>query len=225
MAFNLRKTNLLLTTLAVLALTALPARARDLFVSDFGNNEVLRYDGTTGSLIDAFVSPNTGGLGGPADLIFGSDNNLYVSDFSKNQVLRYNGTTGAFIDVFVSPGSSGLSAPAGMVFGSDNNLYVCSFLTNAVLRYNGTTGAFIDAFVPPGSGGLSQPQTVVFSPQSVPEPSSDLDILTLGAFVGGSVLLKSRQKKQKLSCGALNLHTPRIVKIKNTHSQGYFGNW
>jgi hypothetical protein len=48
----------------------------DLYVSSFGGsptsawNSVLRYDGATGAFVDVFVTSGSGGLGGPAFLVF-----------------------------------------------------------------------------------------------------------------------------------------------------------
>jgi streptogramin lyase len=56
---------------------------------------ILRYRGTTGAFLDAFVPDGRGGLAEPQDLVFGPDGNLYVSD-SLRGVLRYNGLTGGF---------------------------------------------------------------------------------------------------------------------------------
>ena len=82
------------------------------------NSTVLRYDGTTGAFIDAFVPPGSGGLVIPGGLVFGPDGNLYVVDSNPDngQVLRYDGTTGAFIDAFVPPGSGGLFLPTDLAF-------------------------------------------------------------------------------------------------------------
>ena len=126
--------------------------------SNAGPREVLRYNGTTGAFIDAFVPPGSGGLQVATYQIFGPDGNLYVSDYGDGTVKRYNGSTGAFISVF----AVGASHPQGLQFGPDGNLYVADQVN--VRRYNGTTGAFIDLFVPSGSGGLSQPQGLVFGP-------------------------------------------------------------
>jgi len=82
-----------------------------LYVSSFRTNQILRFDGTTGSFLDVFASDNNGGLGttdglnGPNGLLFGPDGSLYVTtqgsvntpagdlDFPttlKSQVLRYS---------------------------------------------------------------------------------------------------------------------------------------
>lgn len=126
--------------------SALAQSQSQLYVISSQKNEVLRYNGTTGKFIGAFVSSGSGGLDTPEDLTFGPDGNLYISSAKTDQILRYNGNDGAFIDVFVSAGSGGLHAPSSIAFGPDGNLYVASYNTNEVLRYNGTSGAFIDKF-------------------------------------------------------------------------------
>jgi sugar lactone lactonase YvrE len=136
-----------------------------------GSSSVLRFNGTTGEFIDAFVLPGSGGLTGPRALVFGPDGNLYVngSDPSPGSVLRYDGKAGTFLDVFVPAGSNsfgdnGSGKPRGLVFGPDGNLYLSNY--SSVLRYDGATGAFIDAFVSQGSGGLNVPTGPLFGPDS-----------------------------------------------------------
>jgi hypothetical protein len=149
--------------LSVILLLGVPsAQAVDLLVSSFFTDQVLRYDGATGAFLNAFVAAGSGGLSGPARLIFGPDGHLYVSSIDTAQVLRYNGATGAFLDTFVAAGSGGLNAPLGLAFGPDGHLYVSSFFTAQVLRYDGVTGAFLDAFVAAGSGGLAGPSFLTF---------------------------------------------------------------
>jgi len=134
----------------------------DFYVCSRNTDEVLRYDGTTGTFIDVFVSEGSGGLDAPNELVFGPDGNLYVSSSGTDAVLRYDGTTGAFIDEFVPSGSGGLEGVFSILFGPDDNLYAVSFNTDQILRYNGTTGAFLDVFVISGSGGLDGPVAIIF---------------------------------------------------------------
>ncbi len=42
-----------------------------------------------------FVTPHSGGLNGPGDLVFGPDGHLYVGNSRTDSVLRYDGRTGA----------------------------------------------------------------------------------------------------------------------------------
>jgi glucose/arabinose dehydrogenase len=136
----------------------------DLLVSSYGNDSVMRYNGTTGAFLGAFVIPGYGGLYGPHGLAIGLDGNLLVSSDDSHAVLGYNSITGAFMGAFVPPGSDGLSNPHGIAFGPDNNLYVSGQISGNILRYNGTTGAFMGVFVPPGSGGLDTPSGILFGP-------------------------------------------------------------
>jgi len=186
---------LILLAASLLALGAWPAPAwAQLFVSSRNTNQVLRYNGTTGAFIDAFVSAGLGGLDGPRGLVFGPDGNLYVASNGTNQVLRYNGTTGAFIDAFVTAGLGGLDGPVGLVFGPDGNLYVASVDTAQVLRYNGTTGAFIDAFVGAGSGGLSDPSFLVFRSSASIPTLSEWGMIGMGALLASLGLWAMRRR-------------------------------
>jgi len=122
---------------------------------------VLKYNGTTGSLLDLFV---TTGPPAPQGLVFGPDGHLYTSHGPTHNVIRYDGDSGKRIDEFVPAGSGGLMEPRGLLFGPDGNLYVASDGTHSVLRYDGRTGAFMDAFVPAGSGGLDGVEGLCFAP-------------------------------------------------------------
>ena len=94
-----------LVVAVVSLLTVASAQAAELLVGNVTTDQVLRYDGTTGAFLDAFVAAGSGGLDGPQGLVFGPDGALYVSSAATGQVLRYNGTTGAFLDAFVAAGS------------------------------------------------------------------------------------------------------------------------
>jgi Fibronectin type III domain len=137
----------------------------NLYVSDYENSAILRFDAQSGTFVDVFVPHRSGGLSLPTDATFGPDRNLYVCSRDSNQVLEYNGVNGAFVGAFVSAGSGGLSEPDGLAFGPDGNLYVVGQGNNAVLRYNGTSGAFMGSFTPTSDPGtLSVPVDVRFGP-------------------------------------------------------------
>ncbi len=93
------------------------------YLSAFGTNKVLAYDGSTGTFIEVLVQddPGTpaidesGGLTNAHGLLFGRDGDLYVTSFGSNEVLRYDGATGEFLDVFVTSGN-GLSGPTDVLF-------------------------------------------------------------------------------------------------------------
>ena len=91
----------------------------NLYVSDFTNNGVYRYNGSTGAFIDEFVTAGDPNLDDPEDLVFGPDGNsdgeldLYVANDGDHNVVRYQGPSGAspgaFIDEFVAA-SAGTNA-------------------------------------------------------------------------------------------------------------------
>ncbi len=155
---------LILVTLAV-ALAALcaadPGHAADLLVSSRDSDQILRYDGTTGAFVDAFVAAGSGGLSAPAGLVFGPDAELYAASADANAVLCYDGTSGAAIGTFAA---SGLAGPSGVAFGPDGHLYVSSRTDHRVVRYHGATGSLIGTFVTAGSGGLDEPSGLAFGP-------------------------------------------------------------
>ncbi len=84
----------------------------NLYVANDNGDNVLRYNGTTGTFIDEFVVAGDGGLQFTQGLSFGPDGNFYVGSWGSDSVLRYQGldgaTPGAFIDAYVSAGSGGL---------------------------------------------------------------------------------------------------------------------
>ena len=88
----------------------------NLYVCGYGNNDVKKFNGTTGAFIGNFTVG--GHMNLPYGLIFGPDDNLYVNGNISNDVERFNGFTGAFIGDFVPAGSGGLSAPYYLTFGN-----------------------------------------------------------------------------------------------------------
>ena len=137
-----------------------------MYIPNGSTNEIFRYDPASKKFVDSFVTAGSGGLNGPKDLMFSSDDKyLFVTSFFSNEVLRYDGTTGKFVDSFVTAGSGGLNGPKDLMFSSDDKyLFVTSFFSNEVLRYDGTTGKFVDSFVTAGSGGLNLLTGFVFGP-------------------------------------------------------------
>jgi len=133
----------------------------NLLVTSANNDSVLRYNGTNGAFLNAFITNGVGGLNYPVWLEF-RRGSLFVSSQINHRVLRYDATNGAFLSTFVSEGT--VSGPSGMTFGPDGHLYVVGRFGSHVMRYDGTNGNFIDAFVPAGVGGLSQPFGCHFGP-------------------------------------------------------------
>jgi len=136
-----------------------------LYIGEEYNNDVLRFNATTGAFDRIFVTAGSGGISGPHGLTFGPDGNLYVSGRNNAVVVRYDGTKGAPLGTYVTSGSGGMSLPEGISFDpSGNYLYVASTGSNQVLKYNAQTGAFVGVTA---STGLSSPKGVKFGPDGL----------------------------------------------------------
>ncbi len=92
------------------------------------SQQVLRYDGTTGEFLDAFVSvEDNGGLTLPRGLLFKPNGNLLVASLFTNQILEYDGKSGAFIGQFNHGGTETaltLDRPWGLRLGPTGNVFV-----------------------------------------------------------------------------------------------------
>ena len=75
------------------------AQDTQLYVTSYGSDEVLRYDGISGAFIDAVVPTGSGGVDRPIGLTFGQDGNLYVSSSRGHEVLRYGALSQARFEV------------------------------------------------------------------------------------------------------------------------------
>jgi Bacterial Ig-like domain (group 3)/PKD domain len=144
-----------------------------LYIGDFNNNLIERFDPVTDTFLSNFNSGDGGILNGPAGFQFGPDGNLYVASYNNAKILEYNGTTGAYISTLVSDSTHlHLTHPNGFTFGPDGNMYVSDTVANgAVLRYYGPAappghnpGDFKDSFIPAGTGGLGTAIGITFGP-------------------------------------------------------------
>lgn len=108
----------------------------NLLVASAANDRVLRYNGSTGAFIDAFIPTGSGGLDYPVDMTIGPDGALYVSSQLSDTVLRYDATTGAFLSTFATIGSAAVSdGPSGIVFLNGDLFVACRF-SNQLYRYD-----------------------------------------------------------------------------------------
>jgi hypothetical protein len=107
--------------------------APDFYVASGGTNQILRFDGRTGSFLDVFVASGSGGLTQPLDPAFGPGGMLYVSGGDFGGIFRYD-STGTFVDNI----ASGLSNVGGLTFGNDGSLYIADRSANQIMRYNGS---------------------------------------------------------------------------------------
>jgi hypothetical protein len=120
----------------------------NLYISDGGTNQVVRYDGASGALLGAFTSGAT--FNGPTGLVFG-EGSLYVSDYWNNRVLQFDGVTGAFKSVFYQ--GNGFFAPTGLAL-SQGVLYVGNWF-GGVEMFDTATSDYLGGFAS-GTGVVEQ---------------------------------------------------------------------
>ena len=89
---------------------------RNLYVASSQNHSILRYDGTTGAFIDAFVPAGSGGLQFPLGIAFGPNGHLYVASFNNSLLLKYDGQSGASLGTVANLGALGLRGPLHIEF-------------------------------------------------------------------------------------------------------------
>lgn len=153
--------------------TGLTFNGNNLYISNFGAGNVIRYDGASSSI---FASG--GGLAAPSATAFGADGKLYVTDLLLGAVRRYNGTTGAFEDNFVADGGALANQfPADMLFDQLGRLLVANLgfsfnpgdppnLHGNVMSFSAANGNFLGVFAPDILGASS----ILLTP--IPEPTS-----------------------------------------------------
>jgi len=112
-----------------------------ILIADSVEHRVCRFHSETGSYIDTFVTPRSGGLYMPWGMAFGPDKNFYVSSGGTFEILQYHGQTGAFQSVFCRVKGS----PRGITFHY-GDLYVVSSQDQSVYRYNGITGSLMGTY-------------------------------------------------------------------------------
>lgn len=71
-----------------------------LFVTDYGGDEILRYDGATGAFTDVFAAGIGQRVDRPASVRLGPTGHLYSAGFGRGDVVRYDIDSGAMMDVF-----------------------------------------------------------------------------------------------------------------------------
>jgi sugar lactone lactonase YvrE len=121
-------------------------------------NAILRYNGTTGTLMGTFVPP--GIINGVRNIVF-HNGYMFVSGEGSSEVYKFDANTGAYLGVFAS---GNISGSFGLAFGPDGNLYVSGRESNSVVEYDGTTGAYVRTFVASGANGMSLPEGLTFDP-------------------------------------------------------------
>src|SRR3990172_425702 len=108
----------------LMLLRAAPALGLNLYVANFHNNSIQRFDSSGRSTVFA-----NSGLHGPMGLAFDNAGNLYVGNWYANTIIKYD--SGGNPSVFAN---SGLSNPRGLACDAAGNLYVANYNGNSVVR-------------------------------------------------------------------------------------------
>jgi len=145
-----------------------------IFVSDFLNDRVLRFDFATKQFKDVFVQKGSGGLRGPWGIAFNKYDDpaqprtFYVASEGTSSILQYDACDGSFVKQFAYvPGQ-----PRGIKFHllpsahrparQQKMLLVCSTYTDSVLKFNALTGSPLGTY----ATGVDTPWDLVIGPQS-----------------------------------------------------------
>ncbi len=107
---------------------ALDSLGNFVYVCDYGNNRVLKYDGS-GTLISAFDI----GFNNPRGVAVDSNNNVYVTNYDGNSISKID-TAGIVTEVYTS-----IEKPYGIYF-KNNKFYVSCDGSIEILDLNTTTG-------------------------------------------------------------------------------------
>lgn len=146
---------------AFLAIASNSFAANDLLVCSLLSDQVLRFDGTTGTLIGVFADTH---LDGPEGITVGPDGNVYVaSEYSEN-ITKWS-PSGAYLGDFV-PAMAGWE---DLEFGPDGNLYAMAHFGEAggpISKFDGTSGAYLGQW---GAGAaVSHQHGLTFGPDGNP---------------------------------------------------------
>lgn len=126
---NRRCASIAFLTLSAALLAAVPDTPADtIYVSDFGNNVIRKFDSMTGADLGVFAST---GLTGPEGLALDGAGNLFVANWGNNTIEKF--TPGGIGSLFAA--DSALSGPEGLAFDGAGNLYVANWWGNTIVRF------------------------------------------------------------------------------------------
>ena len=125
------------------------------YVTDTGNNRLVRFDDISGSGWITFGSAGSGinQFSAPDGIHVDTTGRIYVADTGNNRLVRINDLSGAGWTTFGSAGSgiNQFSAPAGISLDTAGRIYVADTGNNRLVRINDMNGVGWTTF---GSAGI-----------------------------------------------------------------------
>lgn len=117
-----------------------------LYVADFSNSRVQRFDKSTGAYVSQFgiFGSGAGQFNAPSGLVYNPVNgNLYVSEVGNDRVQVFS-TSGTYISQFGSLGSGNgqLNNPYVLAVDGRGNIYAADNNNNRIVKFD-ATGAFL----------------------------------------------------------------------------------
>jgi len=134
------------TTVAGLAVPTSSGRADIVYVSNWNNSTIEKFDSVTGANLGIFAN-----IAGPRGVALDSGGNLYAVSYSNQQILRY--TPAGVASVFATISGH----PEGLAFDSAGNLFMADYVANTITKF--TPGGSSSIFA---NTGLNQPYGLAF---------------------------------------------------------------
>lgn len=118
----------------------------DVYIADFGNNRIQRFNKSTGAYVSQFGTSGSGAgqLSNPSGLVYNPANGfLYVSEIGNDRISVFS-TVGTYQFQFASIGSGDgqLNNPYVLGIDSNSNVYAADATNNRVVKFD-PTGVFI----------------------------------------------------------------------------------
>ncbi|HET6383702.1 MAG TPA: hypothetical protein VFJ58_09945, partial [Armatimonadota bacterium] len=139
-----------------LNVTTVVSSGSPIYVSEIGNNRIVRMNDITGAGWTTFGSlgSGVGQFNMPSGIFVAPDNRIYIADTQNNRIVRIDDITGAGWTTFGVPGNGvdQFREPFDIRVDSQNRIYIADRDNGRVVRINDMTGAGWVSFGSLGSG-------------------------------------------------------------------------
>ena len=128
----------------------------NLYVSNFGNNKIVRFTYSSGTLSLTSSIYADVGLNNPESIAIDSNGNLFVPNRTDNTIKEFPFNGGVYTF------ASGLSGPQGAAFDSAGNLFVGNSTNSSIVKFPFTGGTLSSTSTAFANSGLSFPYQIAF---------------------------------------------------------------